>query len=255
MGWEHEHLLPENQVPVAESPPQTPEILWSVQTGHPPVWCLTQGAQSLHHSRRTAHSVCQQIPHGHRDPLCQHWELLAIVYGCEKFHTYLYGRTFVVETDHKPLEMISLKNLTAAPARLQRMLLRLQQYDLIITYRPDKEMLLVDALSHLPSRTNTEIKLDLQVNAISTFAFSQRCLTKIAAETQRDTILSIVHQLTLNGWPDRQGRVPRAARFYWSFQDELSIDGDLLTKGEWVVIPPSCRQHNGGPPWKPCRHQ
>ena len=43
-------------------------------------------------------------------------ELLAIVYGCEKFHTYLYRRTFVVETDHKPLKMISLKNLTVAPA-------------------------------------------------------------------------------------------------------------------------------------------
>ena len=88
-------------------------------------------------------------------------ELLAIVYGCKKFHTYLYGRTFIIETDHKPLEMISLKNLTVAPAQLQRMLLHLQQYDLIITYRPGKEMLLVDALSHLPSRTNTEIKLDL----------------------------------------------------------------------------------------------
>ena len=45
-------------------------------------------------------------------------ELLAIVYGCEKFHTYLYGRTFIMEMDHKPLEMISLKNLTAAPTCL-----------------------------------------------------------------------------------------------------------------------------------------
>ena len=43
-------------------------------------------------------------------------ELLAIVYGCKKFHMYLYSRTFIIETDHKPLEMISLKNLTAAPA-------------------------------------------------------------------------------------------------------------------------------------------
>ena len=170
-------------------------------------------------------------------------ELLAIIYGCEKFHTYLYGRTFIVETDHKPFEMISLKNLTAAPAQLQRMLLHLQQYDLVITYQPGKEMLLADALSCLPSRTNTKIKLDLWVNAILIYAFSQRCLTKIAAETQQDPILLTVHRLTLNGWPDRQGCVPRVARLYWSFCDELSIEGDLLTKGEWVIIPPSCRDN------------
>ena len=80
-------------------------------------------------------------------------ELLAILYGCEKFHTYLYGRTSIVETDHKPLKMISLKNLTVAPACLQRMLLHLQQYDLVITYWPGREILLVDALhATLPSR-------------------------------------------------------------------------------------------------------
>ena len=54
-------------------------------------------------------------------------------------------------------------------------------------------MLLVDALSCLLSRTKTEIKLDLRVDAISMFAFSQRCLTKITAETQWDPILSTVH--------------------------------------------------------------
>ena len=88
-------------------------------------------------------------------------ELLAIICGCEKFHTYLYGRTFIMEMNHKPLEMISLKNLTVAPACLQRMLLHLQQYEQVITYWPGREMLLADALSCLLSRTNTEIKLDL----------------------------------------------------------------------------------------------
>ena len=145
-----------------------------------------------------------------------------------------------MEIDHKPLEMISLKNLTMALAPLQRIVLHLQKYDLVITYWPGREMLLADALSYLPSRTNTEIKLDLRVNAISMFAFTPRCLTKIGAETQWDPILSMVHRLTLNSWPNRQGWVPRVARFYWSFRDELSIDGDILTKGEWVVIPPSC---------------
>ena len=77
-----------------------------------------------------------------------------------------------METDHKPLKMISLMNLTVAPTHLERMLLHLQQYDLVIMYRPGKGMLLADALSCLPSRTNTEIQLDLREDAISMFAFT-----------------------------------------------------------------------------------
>ena len=44
------------------------------------------------------------------------------------------------------------------------MLLRLQQYNMVIMYWPGKEMLLADTLSRLPLRANnSEIKLDLQV--------------------------------------------------------------------------------------------
>ena len=40
-------------------------------------------------------------------------ELLAVVYECERFHTYLFGRRFVAESDHKPLESIQRKNSKA----------------------------------------------------------------------------------------------------------------------------------------------
>ena len=53
-------------------------------------------------------------------------EALALVFGCEKFHHYLYGRNFVAETDHKPLEIIMKKPLHLVPMRLQRM--RMQRY-------------------------------------------------------------------------------------------------------------------------------
>ena len=33
-------------------------------------------------------------------------EALAIIYGVEHFHLYLYGPEFVLITDHKPLEII-----------------------------------------------------------------------------------------------------------------------------------------------------
>ena len=46
-------------------------------------------------------------------------EMLANVFGCTKFHDYIYGLPNVtVETDHKPLESILTKPLHAAPARL-----------------------------------------------------------------------------------------------------------------------------------------
>ena len=78
-----------------------------------------------------------------------------------------------------------MKNLIADPVRLQGMLLRLQQYDMVIMYRPGREMLLADTLSHLPSRTDTEIKLDLRVDAISMSKISRSHLTKIAAKHKK----------------------------------------------------------------------
>ena len=78
-------------------------------------------------------------------------ELLAIVFACQRFNTYVLGRPFTVESDHKPLEMIHQKSLASAPPRLQQMLLQLQRYDVTIRYRPGKEMLLTDALSRCPS--------------------------------------------------------------------------------------------------------
>ena len=35
-------------------------------------------------------------------------ELLAIVFACQHFSTYLLGRSFIAESDHKPLEMIAM---------------------------------------------------------------------------------------------------------------------------------------------------
>ena len=50
-------------------------------------------------------------------------ELLTCVFGAEHFQTYVFGRHFLIESDRKSLEQISMKNLADAPVRLQRMLL------------------------------------------------------------------------------------------------------------------------------------
>lgn len=90
-------------------------------------------------------------------------ELLVVAYGSEKVHTYLYGRSFTVYTDHKPLESIPLKHLTAAPLRLQRILLRLQPYDLTIRYCPGKDMEPADAHQ---DHQDPISEMNVQINAI-----------------------------------------------------------------------------------------
>ena len=71
-------------------------------------------------------------------------ELLAIVFGAEKFNQYTYGRKVFVESDHKPQEVIYQKPLVAAPKRLQRMPLHLQKYDLEIYFKPGQHIYLTD---------------------------------------------------------------------------------------------------------------
>ncbi|XP_041362100.1 uncharacterized protein K02A2.6-like [Gigantopelta aegis] len=162
--------------------------------------------------------------------------MLAVVYGCERFHTYIYGKRFIVESDHKPLEMIHLKNLAAAPQRLQRLFLRIQPYDMRITYRPGKDMLIADGLSRLPSRDASIIDLDVQVGLVQ---FSSQKLQSIHEETCKDDELQLLKEIILEGWPETQRQIPSNMKSYWPFRDELVIDNGIILKGDRVIIPTS----------------
>ena len=162
-------------------------------------------------------------------------ELLAIVFACQHFSIYLLVRSFIAESNHKPLEMIAMKNLANAPPRLQRMLLELQRYDVTIKYiPPGKEMQLANALSHCPARASQEIKLDMRVDYI---AFMKPWIEKLKDSMHRDPILATVYQLTQQGWLHQKRHVPCLARRYWDFRDELSTDDGMLLKGPRLIIP------------------
>ena len=49
-------------------------------------------------------------------------ELLAIVWSCDQFDQYIYGRDVVhVDSDHEPLQAVFKKPIHQSPKRLQRM--------------------------------------------------------------------------------------------------------------------------------------
>ena len=164
-------------------------------------------------------------------------EMLACVFGAERFHTYVFGKHFTIESDHQPLEIISKKSVNAASARIQRMLLRLQRYDYTITYRPGKEMILPDSLSRMSSAAdNSKIDLDMQICHIQ---FSTPRLRELRSATREDPILSKLLEYVLNGFPDARRNMHSETRNYWSFRDELSIDDGILLKGTRIIIPSS----------------
>ena len=68
-------------------------------------------------------------------------ELLAIVYACENFDQYIFGRSnVIVQSDHKPLETIFKKPIHSSPKRPQCMRLHLQNYDIQVEYKKGETM-------------------------------------------------------------------------------------------------------------------
>ncbi|KAK5866505.1 hypothetical protein PBY51_020693 [Eleginops maclovinus] len=131
-------------------------------------------------------------------------ECLAIVFGMEKFHQYTYGRKVTVQSDHKPLENIVKKPLLSAPKRLQRMLLRLQRYDIDVNYVPGRDMLLADTLSRaylMESSTTGSVEAEIEtINMVDYLPISEERLSTIRSATREDKTLQ-----TLNKTIQRDG--------------------------------------------------
>jgi len=81
----------------------------------------------------------------------------------------VFGKQTHVQTDHKPLETIFRKSILKSPKRLQRMLLQLQRFDLIVRYKPGRELSIADALSRDYESTKFPNTDDVNENIFAVF--------------------------------------------------------------------------------------
>ena len=191
-------------------------------------------------------------------------ECLAIVFSCERFSQYLLGRNKItVESDHKPLETIFKKPLFSAPKRLQRMLLRLQGYQLNVKYKQGYKMYIADFLSRsaLPltraqnngtndntsfvfANTDYDVVCDSfeSVNFSEDLAVTTKRYNQIETCTAVDETLQVLKSVVLNGWPESKRDCPKLIHQYWSFRDEITTQNGILYKGQTVIIPTSMRR-------------
>ena len=166
-------------------------------------------------------------------------EALSLMFGVKRFHNYLYGRKFTLQTDHKPLTSILGPKQGIPPlaaARLQRWAVILSAYNYDIVYRPTGAHANADGLSRLPlpdsrpegNPEDTTIFMIGQLEALPVQALA------VAAETASDTTLKRVVQYLRGGWP-RQ--VPETLLPFWRRRDEMTLEGGCILWGMRVVIP------------------
>lgn len=170
-------------------------------------------------------------------------EMLAIVWSLEKFNQYTFGRETNVMSDHKPLQSIMKKPLASAPKRLQGMLMRLQKYNICLTYTPGNRMHLADTLSRAYQQTTEGPHHEFEnVHAAKYVAITEARLDALRAAMEADPIMSVLKHTILEGWPNEKHQTPLEIHPYFSFRDELAVHDGLVFKGERVVIPKSQRQ-------------
>ena len=189
-------------------------------------------------------------------------ELLAIVLACKKFDPYIFGRSdVVVESDHRPLETTFKKPILNSPKRLQRMQLRLQNYDIQVEYKRGTTMFLADTLSRAylenePEKPTPQNDIRSIKERVFTLELEQmrhgedvgvspvrlKRLREMTAEDEE--LLQILTNVIGDGWPENVAqarefdrRQKKVIELYWNRRDELTTDDGLLYRGHRLVIP------------------
>ena len=180
-------------------------------------------------------------------------EALAIIFALKKFHQFLYGRSFILVTDHKPLIALFGPHRATpvlAANRLARWALMLNQYQYSIEYRKTSEHGNADTLSRLPAEADTSFdgeEDEADVDVVCTIRTIGQQLNPtdpgvLARESANDPVISNVIRCTREGWPER---VPEIQTKDYSMENfrkismSLSVAHGCLLNGSRVVIPSS----------------
>ena len=165
-------------------------------------------------------------------------EALALVWACKQYNSYVSGREFELETDHKPLECIFSK--TSKPsARIERWVLRLQCHDCKVVYLPGKQ-----TLSHALSQMNQCNSKDLSsekediIRFVATEATPAALTTReIECKSELDPELQSIRYYIENGdWSKCK------LMAYTCIKNELCTIGKLVMRGDRIVIPNTLRK-------------
>ena len=172
-------------------------------------------------------------------------EAQAAAWGMEKFHYFLYGRKFILQTDQKPLVSIFRKHMIDVSPRIQRITIRAWQYDFKPQHIPGRNNVISDALSRvtpLEFQDSNAEKDILAVNFLQYSSIEEKERDEVLQETNKDKELQLLKHYISTGWPAKRSQILVSLHPYWNFRDELTVESGILMKNSKVLIPETLKQ-------------
>lgn len=183
-------------------------------------------------------------------------EALALITTIERFRKFVYGRHFILQTDHRPLLVLfkrsNTKGLDPRTAnRLKRWALRLIGYDFEIEYVKTTEFGQADALSRLIEEARKgdkdneleDVIAKLQASEIELQQIVQESVQilprttrqEFAKETLKDGILAEVIDRLQTGWLESDSSDNEIAPYYRRRQLLSIMEGTLISDDKPIV--------------------
>ena len=153
-------------------------------------------------------------------------ETLGRILSMEKFHYFLYGNKFTLETDQKPLVSIYQNHQVDVSPRIQRLIVKALPYNFPIVYVPGNLIPMGDALSRnlkFTSKDKEEGQISLPILAVKyiTGNYQQHLdkpvMDRTREETSKDATLQLLTKYVRNGWPTDQKKLPKELHPYRNY--------------------------------------
>ena len=164
-------------------------------------------------------------------------EILAVVYGVKSAKPFLIGRRFTIKTDSSSLIRMFNKRWDDLAPRIQRLFLKLQEFDFAFEHISGENNIVADYLSRNPQpleQQEIHYPDKHEINLVLTgYPLKSE---KIQQATLQDPILCKVIENLEKGW-----RKSEETRQYFSHRQELTVIEGILWFGRRIVLPETLR--------------
>ena len=182
--------------------------------------CLMQDGQPVAYASRALKTAEKKYSQMEK-------ELLSVVFSCEKFHQYVFGKDIAVQNDHNLLLGTLKKPLAQASPRLQRLQVKLSGYRIS------------DALSRAPDGMAEQCLQDdaVLIHAlVESLPISGMKIEEMRDATNRDEAFQVLKTTVQKRWPTYKSSTSLCIRPYWQFRDEINVQKGIIFHSANQVI-------------------